>query len=355
MSKNHSGPVELKKGDLLFDDGAASDAMYVVKSGCIAIVKRKGNSEIELAQIMPGQLFGEMAFFDGKPRSAGARALKDSTVIALPFNALHAQFKNFPEWLKAMVRTVNDNLRKTNKRLKELERPVNDEGFKFPPHTVTKLSAILMLVANKYGEKDANNGLEIPYSVLRRYTIQIFQEPTHKMDKLIEWFTELKIMKEEKLSEGRKKLILFKPELLTEFVEFYNDYLFASDDKKISIVRREIPIMKALLFYGKEAPGNNPKAVKVKIDEIRKRSVTDLDYLVEMSEYESLIAKGICTEKLQEKEGISITFNMEEVNRILPFWEIIFKIEDKDGQKPSAEEEAAAEASAEQDSKSDAS
>ena len=36
-----NGPMQLKKGDLLFDEGAPSDAMYVVKSGTISIVKKK--------------------------------------------------------------------------------------------------------------------------------------------------------------------------------------------------------------------------------------------------------------------------------------------------------------------------
>lgn len=337
MANPPNGPIQLAKGDLLFDDGAASDAMYVVKSGCIAIVKKKGpNSEIELARIMPGQLFGEMAFFDNKPRSAGARAVQESVVIALPFAQLHAQFKKFPEWLKAMVKTVNDNLRNTNKRLKELEQPNTEEAQKFPPHTVTKLSAIIMLVASKYGEREGvtEGSVEIPYGVLRRYTIQVFQEPTHKMEKLIEWLAELELTEIEKLGEGRKKIIIKQEAILTKFVEFYNDWLFKSEDKKITIIRKEIPVMRALLYYGKENLEDNPKEVKVKIDDIRKRSVADLDYLVDMGDYESLISKGLVGDKMQEEDGVSVSVNYEEIQRILPYWEIIFKIEDKDGYRP---------------------
>jgi len=63
-------------------------------------------------------MLGEMAFFDDTPRSAGAKAKTDCEVIELPFSALHAQFKKFPEWLKAMVKTVNSHLREANKRIK---------------------------------------------------------------------------------------------------------------------------------------------------------------------------------------------------------------------------------------------
>ncbi len=59
---------ELKKGELLFREGDPSDAMYIIKKGKIAIVKTKGTGEVELAELGPGELVGEMAFFDNKSR-----------------------------------------------------------------------------------------------------------------------------------------------------------------------------------------------------------------------------------------------------------------------------------------------
>jgi len=66
---------------------------------------------------------GEMAFFDGRPRSASVKAVKDSEVICLPFKSLHDQFQNFTEWCKAVMRTVNDHLREANVRIMTLEKP----------------------------------------------------------------------------------------------------------------------------------------------------------------------------------------------------------------------------------------
>src|SRR5689334_16837395 len=105
------GVKKLGKGEILFREGDASDAMYVIKSGRIAITKAKGSGEIVLAEKVNGEMLGEMAFFDNKPRSAGAKAVAEAEVIALPFASLHAQFKTFPEWLKAMVKTINTHLR----------------------------------------------------------------------------------------------------------------------------------------------------------------------------------------------------------------------------------------------------
>src|SRR3954470_15902856 len=128
-----SGVKKLAKGDILFREGDPSDAMYVIKGGRIAITKAKGSGEIILAEKKPGEMLGEMAFFDNKPRSAGAKAIQETEVIALPFSSLYAQFKTFPEWLKAVVKTVNAQLRDANVRIKNLEVTANDTEL-FPPH-----------------------------------------------------------------------------------------------------------------------------------------------------------------------------------------------------------------------------
>src|SRR4029077_3396227 len=94
---------KLNKGEFLFREGDSSDAIYVIKSGRLAITKAKGSGEIILAEKKNGEMLGEMAFFDRNPRSAGAKALQDTEVITLRFTALYAQFKTFPGWLKAVV------------------------------------------------------------------------------------------------------------------------------------------------------------------------------------------------------------------------------------------------------------
>lgn len=336
MSK--AGPITLKKGDTLFNEGDPSDAMYVVKSGGIAITKRKGEGEIELARIMPGQLFGEMAFFDNKSRSAGAKAaLPGTVVIALPFSALHAQFKTFPEWLKSMVRTVNEHLRDANKRIQALEKLEKEDAQKFPPHTVTKLVGILNLVAAKYGETEEETGdLICPGGVLRTFTIQIFGEPTHKMQTLMEWLGDLEILDVEALGEGQQQIRIKKHQLLSDFGEWYNKWLFTADDKKITIDETEMPVLKALMFYAEQQEPEKDGSYKLYLNDIRNKSLGDLDYLVDIGDYDSLIQKTVLGEKIQEENGITVSFKPEVMNRVLPFWEILFYIQKKDqSKKPS--------------------
>ena len=321
-----AGARKLEKGNYLFRENDASDSMYVIKSGKIAIVKSKGNSEIVLAELGPGQMLGEMAFFDNRPRSASAKAVAEAEVIQLPFKSLHAQFKGFPEWLKAMVKNVNSHLRDANTRIKNLEKASTDDTEAFPPHRITKLVTILTLVAHKLGEKEGD-AIVIPGHALRNFTIQIFQEPTNKMNKLLEVLEQMKLAKVEDIGEGRQKIHLLNVNLLYDFAMFYNDYLFKDESKRVTIEENEMKVLKALLFYGNKAQKDEQGLVKISMTQVMNESMKDLSYVVKPEETASLEEKKVVQEKMMGEGGeLFIKFNVNDLNRIYPYWDIIYTL-----------------------------
>jgi len=82
----------------IFVEGAPRDVMYVVVEGEVEL--RVGSEVVEVTG--PGDLIGEMALIDAKPRSATARAKSECRLVAVderqflflvhehPFFALHA-------------------------------------------------------------------------------------------------------------------------------------------------------------------------------------------------------------------------------------------------------------------------
>lgn len=318
-----SGPRTLKKNEILFKEGDASDAMYVIKSGKIAITKVKGSSEVVLAELGAGDMLGEMAFFDNKPRSAGARAMTDTVVIVLPFRALNAQFKTFPEWLKAVIRSVNNHLRNANQKIKNLEKTAEDETQLFSPYVVTRLVSILGLVSNSFGEKTPE-GIIVPAGTLRRYTIQIFQQPTNKMQKLMELLQGLGHLKIEDLGEGRQKITVFNAGFLIGFADFYNDWLFKSEDKRTTIEEKEMKALKALIFYGKKAtPDAKTYRVKVNLTQMQNDSMRDLGFLFSPDDVNSLAEKKVTSDKISEEGSLAVSFSLDELETITPYWELI--------------------------------
>jgi CRP/FNR family transcriptional regulator, cyclic AMP receptor protein len=77
---------QLKGGEVLFREGDAGDAMYVVLDGRVRISKQiPGAGEEALAFMERGDWFGEMALIDNQPRSAEATAHDGGAVVlAIP-------------------------------------------------------------------------------------------------------------------------------------------------------------------------------------------------------------------------------------------------------------------------------
>lgn len=322
---------KLNKGDVLFREGDPSDACYVVKSGKIVITKAKGNSEIELASIGPGQMLGEMAFFDNKPRSATAKAGQENTVaIALPFSSLNAQFQTFPQWLKAMVKTVNENLREANKRIKNLEQAQKGDAKMFPPHTITKLCAILSMVGHRFGEK-TDEGVIVPSGTLRNYTIQIFQEPTHKMQKLMDVLQGLGILKLENLGEGKQKLTVMQLDLLQNFVDFYNRWLFSEEAKRVLIENAELKLLRTLLHFTRNSQADEKGMVKLSLNQIQNDSMKELGFVVTTNLWNPLIEKKVISEPMQKDNDTFVSVNLKEIREITPYWEIVYALESIEG------------------------
>lgn len=305
----------------LFREGDPPDAMYIIKSGGFAITKTKGTSEVVLAEIKTGAMVGEMAIFDRKPRSANVKATKDSEVVALPYDALEKQLDAVPVWIKAIMRTLNENLREANKKIKILEN-ADPDAERFPPHVVNKLLSILNFVGDRYGQKEEGHVI-IPANRLRNFTIQVFQEPTNKMESIQSALKELGHFDVEDLGEGKRKLTNKSPEFLFEFVDWYNDWLFKPDKDKISLTLDEVKVMDGVLFYARNAADGPKGAKKVNLTEIQNDSMRDLGFVLKVDDVNGLIEKKFLSEKIMEEAGVFVNVIISEVEKPAAYWKLI--------------------------------
>ncbi len=82
--------VSIDRGEVLFEEGEPGDAFYVVLEGAVEIVASSpGGTEDQLAVRRAGEGFGERALIDDAPRSATARAVDPTRLIAVPREAFH--------------------------------------------------------------------------------------------------------------------------------------------------------------------------------------------------------------------------------------------------------------------------
>ena len=71
------------KDTMIFSEGQPGEELYIIQRGSVKITKIVDNNEVLLAVLKSGDIFGEMALLEAKPRSASAVAYEDCTVLAV--------------------------------------------------------------------------------------------------------------------------------------------------------------------------------------------------------------------------------------------------------------------------------
>jgi CRP/FNR family transcriptional regulator, cyclic AMP receptor protein len=137
-----SSERRVPRGASLFQKGDAGSSMMAVLTGRVRVssVSAEGK-EITLNVINPGEVFGEIALLDGKPRSADCSAIEETMLLVLerrhflPF--LH---RNEDLYLR-LIAVLCEKLRRTSMALEELAL------FDLP----ARLARVLLKLAADYG------------------------------------------------------------------------------------------------------------------------------------------------------------------------------------------------------------
>src|SRR5205823_13023473 len=100
---------------VLVAEDEAGDAMYIIAEGQakVALFGENGR-EITLSVLRPGDFFGEMALFDGRPRSANVVAMSATTLLCLPREAFLAHIKMRPQTALKLLAEMSNRLRKAD-------------------------------------------------------------------------------------------------------------------------------------------------------------------------------------------------------------------------------------------------
>lgn len=103
-------------GKEIFNEGDLGDGMYVVKDGLVEISSLVGQDVRKVfSHIGPGDIFGEMAVIDNKPRSATASAVKDTTVHFIPSAEIVVMMERHPALARELLREISNRLREFNR------------------------------------------------------------------------------------------------------------------------------------------------------------------------------------------------------------------------------------------------
>ena len=125
-----------RKGDLIIKQGDYGISIYKIIKGKVRIVRESGGKEVTLAILGPGEVIGEMSFFNKsvEPRSASARAMTDVEVEVWHPTRLTMEYEQMPAVIKFIADKMLSRLRKTNNLIGKLGAKLEESKAQKRPY-----------------------------------------------------------------------------------------------------------------------------------------------------------------------------------------------------------------------------
>lgn len=130
-------------GAIITGQNEPGDALYVLVNGrAKEVLFGENGREMTLAVLRPGDFFGEMALFDGKPRSANVVAEDDVVLLVLDRTTFMLHLEQHPQTAMRLLSEMAQRLRRANEIINNLAL-----------HDVTsRLTRTLIALADEAGE-----------------------------------------------------------------------------------------------------------------------------------------------------------------------------------------------------------
>ncbi|MBN2403744.1 MAG: GGDEF domain-containing protein [Spirochaetes bacterium] len=124
--------IRLSKGDFIFSQGSAAEDMYVVSEGRVGIIEIESETDVQIAQIISGESFGELDFFGRINRSASAFTEEKTVLLRFPAKKYNTEeiFSKHPyisaQMLYRLLGIISERIWNVNNLLQEKSHWLHD-------------------------------------------------------------------------------------------------------------------------------------------------------------------------------------------------------------------------------------
>src|SRR3954471_20205663 len=199
-------PRAYLEGEAIFREGDSGDTCYVVRSGRVRVTRRHSDGRVlTLAELGPGQMFGELAMFDGETRSASVEAIEDTRALALLAGDVRRLLLSHPEIAVKMLGGIAERLRAANERLTR-------QSFQTVAGRVA--SALLGQVESRRADGAADdNGTPVLIEATQAQIAQLAGASRESASRFL-----AKLERAGLISTGRGKVLVHDPDALRNYI-----------------------------------------------------------------------------------------------------------------------------------------
>jgi len=106
-----------KDNEIVFSEHEPGHELHIIQKGKIKITKIVDNNEVLLAVLKPGDIFGEMAILENKPRNATAISFGESELLAVSKSNFEVMVKANPQLGTKLITLLSERIWKAYRQL----------------------------------------------------------------------------------------------------------------------------------------------------------------------------------------------------------------------------------------------
>jgi CRP-like cAMP-binding protein len=95
---------------MIFSENEPGAELYIIQKGTVKITKIVGDKEVLIALLPTGDIFGEMALLDNKPRSASAIAHEEVTLLAVNKSNFQRMVQSQPQLITKLTTLLSERI-----------------------------------------------------------------------------------------------------------------------------------------------------------------------------------------------------------------------------------------------------
>lgn len=117
----HALTRKVKKGTLLFRKGDVGTNLYAVCAGAVRVSSPSDQGKDAVFNlIVPGEIFGEIAFLDGGPRTADAVIIESGELMVIERRDFLPLLQDYPELALRLLEILCGRLRRTSEQVEDI-------------------------------------------------------------------------------------------------------------------------------------------------------------------------------------------------------------------------------------------
>lgn len=110
MGRSEGFSRSYSDNDVIFLEHELGYELYIIQQGKVKITKIVDNNEIMLAVLQPGDIFGEMAILENKPRSASAISFGESVMLAVNKDNFQSMVTSQPQLATKIITLLSERI-----------------------------------------------------------------------------------------------------------------------------------------------------------------------------------------------------------------------------------------------------